>query len=101
MIATALSAGFISPQKAVRMFNQDDDEYALQEEFDRIKENKENDFVAFGGNEDIYGGINEDSEQTSEQSIDSGRGDGSKNPFNSERGVFEENSEAKDRYINT
>ena len=41
MIATGLSNGFISPQKAVQMFNQDLDEYQLQEEFDNIKAEKE------------------------------------------------------------
>lgn len=41
MIATGLASGFISPQKAVQMFNQDLDEYQLQEEFDNIKADKE------------------------------------------------------------
>lgn len=41
MIATGLASGFISPQKAVQMFNQDMDEYQLQEEFDNIKHEKE------------------------------------------------------------
>lgn len=96
MIATALAAGFISPQKAVRMFNQDDDEYALQEEFDRIKDNKQDSFIAFGGNEDIYGGINEDSEQTLEQSGNSNRGSGSENTPDSERTLFEQNAKTAD-----
>ena len=41
MIATGLASGFISPQKAVQMFNQDLDEYQLQEEFDNIKASKD------------------------------------------------------------
>lgn len=44
MIATALQNGFLSPQKAVRMFNQDDDEYQLKEEFDNIQASKESEF---------------------------------------------------------
>lgn len=41
MIATGLASGFISPQKAVQMFNQDLDEYQLQEEFDNIQANED------------------------------------------------------------
>ena len=81
MIATGLASGFISPQKAVQMFNQDLDEYQLQEEFDNIQANedkKQKQQQAFGGmpfNESDYfneerekggGIINEDSEKPTE-----------------------------------
>ena len=67
MIATGLTNGFISPQKAVQMFNQDLDEYQLQEEFDNIqtaeKEKQAQENRAFGSsdfNEQDYFGSGDD-----------------------------------------
>lgn len=37
VISQALQSGFLSKKKAIQMFNQDDDEYQLQEEFDNIE----------------------------------------------------------------
>ena len=50
MLATAVNAGFCSKKKAIRMFDQDSDEYQLQEEYNEIE--KDN---SFGGvNDSIY-----------------------------------------------
>ena len=58
MIATAVSNGFCSQYKAVQMFDQDDDEYQIAEEYARCVEDGKNN--AFGGaaydDKDYYGG---------------------------------------------
>lgn len=73
VITQGLQAGFISKKKAIQMFNQDDDEYQLQEEFDNIEcDNEKNN--AFGGDDFDFGGINGNNEKTAEQaSFDFGR----------------------------
>ena len=81
IISQGVSAGWLSLKKAIQMFNQDDDEYQLQEEFDNIKNDKESN-NAFGGEDFGFGGINDSDEQTAEQaSIDFGRS-GSENKGN-------------------
>lgn len=40
MIATAVSNGFCSQYKAIQMFDQDDDEYQIQEEYERCLQDK-------------------------------------------------------------
>jgi hypothetical protein len=73
VISQALSAGFLSKKKAIQMFNQDDDEYQLQEEFDNIKSDKESDDT-FGGEDFDFGGLNDSSKQTAQpSSFDFGR----------------------------
>lgn len=56
IIATGLSSGFISKQKAVEMFNYDDDTAQIQEEFNRIEQDQDKQnasnfdmFGSFGG----------------------------------------------------
>ena len=67
VISQALQSGFISKKKAIQMFNQDDDEYQLQEEYDNIEADAErND--AFNGENFNFGGINDDKEKTAELS---------------------------------
>ena len=57
MIATAVQNGFCSRRKAVEMFNQDDDEYQIQEEYQRCE--KDDSKNAQGGEpwneQDYYG----------------------------------------------
>ena len=60
MIATAVSGGFCSRYKAVQMFDQDDDEYQIAEEYARCVDDEKQ--ANFGGMEfngsDYYGGEN-------------------------------------------
>lgn len=70
MLATGLASGFISPQKAVQMFNQDLDEYQLQEEFDNIQaeqDKRQQQQMPFGGqnfnDKDYFGGGDEDKKE--------------------------------------
>ena len=73
VISQALQAGFLSKKKAIQMFNQDDDEYQLQEEFDNIESDTEKN-NAFGGDDFGFGGISDDNEQTAQSSsFDFGR----------------------------
>jgi hypothetical protein len=65
VISQGLSAGFISKKKAIQMFNQDDDEYQLQEEFDNIdSDNEKNN--AFGGEDFDFGGVNDYTKQAAQ-----------------------------------
>jgi hypothetical protein len=62
IIAQGLQSGYLSLKKAIQMFNQDDDEYQLQEEFDNIESDKQkND--AFSNDDFNFGGINDYTEQ--------------------------------------
>lgn len=73
VISQGLSAGFISKKKAIQMFNQDDDEYQLQEEFDNIESDASKN-SPFGAEDFNFGDINESSEQTAQPpSTDFGR----------------------------
>jgi hypothetical protein len=65
VISQALSAGVISKKKAIQMFNQDDDEYQLQEEFDNIESDSEKN-NAFDAEDFNFGELNGDNEQTAE-----------------------------------
>lgn len=58
MIATAVSNGFCSQYKAVQMFDQDDDEYQIAEEYARcVEDGKNNNFGAAAyDDKDYYGG---------------------------------------------
>lgn len=68
MIATAVQNGFCSQFKAVQMFGQDDDEYQIQEEYNRCLEDKERNEQQQGGglfnDQDYYGdkseGVNDE-----------------------------------------
>ena len=72
VITQGLSSGFISLKKAIQMFNQDDDEYQLQEEFDNIKSDQENN-DAFN-DEFNFGGLNGSDKQAAQPTgIDFGR----------------------------
>jgi prepilin-type N-terminal cleavage/methylation domain-containing protein len=58
MIATAVQNGFCSKYKAVQMFDQDDDEYQIKEEYDRCVKDGENKTLQGGGlwdEQDYYG----------------------------------------------
>ena len=73
VISQGLQSGYVSLKKAIQMFNQDDDEYQLQEEFDNIKSDKESD-NAFGGEDFGLGNLNDNSEQAAQpSSFDFGR----------------------------
>ena len=70
MIATAVQNGFCSQYKAVQMFDQDDDEYQIQEEYDRcVKdgEKKQQQGGGFWNEQDYYGDQN--GGVTNEQSV--------------------------------
>ena len=57
MIATAVSGGFCSKYKAVQMFDQDDDEYQIAEEYARCEQDsKQNDFGNFPFDDKNYFG---------------------------------------------
>lgn len=61
MIAQAVQQGFCSQYKAVQMFDQDDDEYQIQEEYERCVKDKENQQSQGGGlwsEQDYYGDKN-------------------------------------------
>lgn len=70
MIATAVSNGFCSQYKAIQMFDQDDDEYQIQEEYERCLKDKEQAQQQGGGlwNEQDYYGDNK-GEEVNEQGI--------------------------------
>lgn len=73
VISQALSAGYLSLKKAIQMFNQDDDEYQLQEEYDNIESDSQKN-NAFGGEEFNFGDVNGNNEPTAEPtSTDFGR----------------------------
>ena len=73
VISQGLQSGYLSLKKAIQMFNQDDDEYQLQEEYDNIKSDKESN-NAFNGEDFDFGGLNDSSEQTAQpSSFDFGR----------------------------
>lgn len=100
IIAQGLQNGFISKKKAIQMFNQDDDEYKLQEEFDNIEADEEKK-GAFGGFDGFdYGGMTDESdsdegngESTAELAGNSvGRG-GERDSRGGKDGAFEENAE--------
>ncbi len=65
MIATAVQNGFCSKYKAVQMFDQDDDEYQIKEEYDRCVKDGENKTPQGGGlwDEQDYYGVQEESSQ--------------------------------------
>lgn len=70
MISTAVQNGFCSQYKAVQMFNQDDDEYQIQEEYDRCVKDKEKAEQQGGGlwnEQDYYG--DKKGEMTDEQDV--------------------------------
>lgn len=71
MIATAVQNGFCSQYKAVQMFDQDDDEYQIQEEYSRCVEDKEKKQEQGGGlwNEQDYYGDQAGGGVTNEQSV--------------------------------
>lgn len=58
MIATAVQNGFCSKYKAVQMFDQDDDEYQIQEEYDRcVEDSNKQEQAQYGGlfnEKDLY-----------------------------------------------
>lgn len=87
MISQGVTNGFISKKKAIQMFNQDDDEYQLQEEYDNI----ESDSSAIENN-DIYGGTN-DSEQAVEYPSAEDRGSGNANSIDGKERISEQNFE--------
>lgn len=69
MIATAVAGGFCSQYKAVQMFDQDDDEYQIAEEYARCVEDKAKQQSQGGGlwdEQDYYG----DKEESPQKSID-------------------------------
>lgn len=50
MIATAVQNGFCSKYKAVQMFDQDDDEYQIQEEYERcVEDSNQKEQAQYGG----------------------------------------------------
>ena len=65
VITQALSSGYLSLKKAIQMFNQDDDEYQLQEEFDNIESDKEKS-NAFSNDGFDFGGVNDYTEQAAQ-----------------------------------
>lgn len=74
MIATAVQNGFCSQLKAIQMFGQDDDEYQIQEEYNRCLEDKERNEQQQGGglfNEHDYYG-DQSQEVNDEQGVPSG-----------------------------
>lgn len=79
MLATAVSSGFCSKKKAMQMFNFDDDEYQLREEYANIKEEQASAEPLFD-DQNYFGGVNDDSEQTTKPSGDSHRGSGDEDP---------------------
>lgn len=82
IISQGVGAGWLSLKKAIQMFNQDDDEYQLQEEYDNIKSEEESN-NAFNGEDFDFGGLNDSSEQTAQpSSFDFGRS-GNENSGNS------------------
>ncbi len=89
MLATAVQAGFCSKKKAIRMFDQDSDEYQLQEEYDAIEHDSENSM--FGGGYDTTG--SGPVEQSGEELGRYGNGD---TAFGA-GGVLQENPAARDR----
>lgn len=93
VISQGLQSGWLSQKKAIQMFNQDDDEYQLQEEFDNIESDKEKN-NAFGNDNFNFGGINEDSEQTAQPpSFDFGRS-GNENTGNGQERLLEIDTES-------
>lgn len=77
LINTALNGEkpFLSQKKAVEMFNYDDDDVQVQEEYNQIQKDMESRQEQFFNEKDYFGDqINDDSEQTAEQtSIGLGR----------------------------
>ena len=73
MIATAKREGFCSQYKAVQMFDQDDDEYQIQEEYERcVKENEQKQQGGGLWDEQDYYGDKSNGGVTNEQSVPSG-----------------------------
>lgn len=74
MIATALQNGFCSKLKAVQMFEQDGDEYQIQEEYNRCVEDEQSKQMQGGGlwNEQDYYGTDESGGVIDEQGLPSG-----------------------------
>lgn len=74
MIATAVQNGFCSQFKAIQMFGQDDDEYQIQEEYNRCLEDKERNEQQQGGGlfneQDYYG--DQSQEVNDEQGVPNG-----------------------------
>lgn len=75
VISQGLSSGWLSKKKAIQMFNQDDDEYQLQEEFDNIESDEEKK-DAFGNDDFNFGDVNDNSKQTTKSSGIDFRGSG-------------------------
>ena len=73
MIATALQNGFCSKLKAVQMFEQDGDEYQIQEEYNRCVEDEQSKQMQGGGlwNEQDYYGTDEGGGVIDEQGLPS------------------------------
>lgn len=68
MIATAVSGGFCSKYKAVQMFDQDDDEYQIAEEYARCEQDsKQNDFGNFPFDDKNYFGDERTEEEATEK----------------------------------
>ena len=91
MIATAVSGGFCSRYKAVQMFDQDDDEYQIAEEYARcVDDEKQANFGGMEFNEsDYYGGGNVQKDQTSEnqERDEVNAGNGNENGENGEKTI--------------
>jgi hypothetical protein len=78
---------FISQRKAIEMFNYDDDDAQVQEEYERILKDMESTSEPSFNDSDYFGQgamSDEDSEQTAELTSDSDRGSGNTNSFNSQ-----------------
>ena len=91
MIATAVSGGFCSKYKAVQMFDQDDDEYQIAEEYARcVDDEKQANFGGMEFNEsDYYGGENaqDNPPQTNQDSEAVNSVNGNENGENGEKTI--------------
>lgn len=93
VISQGLSSGWLSLKKAIQMFNQDDDEYQLQEEFDNIESDKQkND--GFGNEDFNFGDVNDYTKQAAQLAGFETGDSGNKDSGSGQKQLFDGNTEA-------